>query len=52
MNDQEDGSQIQEQVFNTSQADEFVMRVYDKNAGAGEDGMPPLIAEIPFSMGD
>lgn len=50
-NDQEDGSQIQEQVFNTSQADEFIMRVYDKNAGtADEDGMPPLIAEIPFTM--
>lgn len=50
-NEQEDGSQILEFVFNTSQADEFIMRVYDKNAGtADENGMPPLIAEIPFTM--
>lgn len=47
---QEEGGQIMEMVFNTSQADEFVMRVYDKNAGADENGEPPLIAEIPFTM--
>lgn len=49
---QEDGSEIQEMVFNTSQADEFVMQVFDKNASADENGNIPLLAEIPFSMGE
>ena len=52
MNTQDDGSQIQEMVFNTSQADQFVMQVFDKNAGTDENGGVPLIAEIPFSMGE
>lgn len=52
MNTQEDGSQIQEMVFNTSQADQFVMQVFDKNAGTDGNGGVPLIAEIPFSMGE
>lgn len=51
-NTQDDGSQIQEMVFNTSQADQFVMQVFDKNAGTDENGGVPLIAEIPFSMGE
>lgn len=46
----DDGSEVQEMVFNTSQADGFVMQVFDKNAGTGEDGEIPLLAEIPFSM--
>ena len=52
MNTQDDGSQIQEMVFNTSQADQFVMQDFDKNAGTDENGGVPLIAEIPFSMGE
>lgn len=50
INEEENGSQIQEMVFNASQADQFLLQVFDKNAGAGADGMPPLIAEIPFAM--
>lgn len=50
--EQEDGSEVLELVFNTSQADQFVMKVYDKNAAADENGEPPLLAEIPFSMGE
>ncbi len=49
---QEDGSEILEMVFNTSQADQFVMQVFDKNAGTDENGGIPLVAEIPFSMGE
>lgn len=51
-NTEEDGSQILEMVFNTSQADQFVMQVFDKNAGTDENGQVPLLAEIPFSMGE
>lgn len=48
--EQEDGSQIQYMVLDHSEADQFVMKIYDKNAGTEEDGLPRLIAEIPFSM--
>lgn len=50
--EQEDGGQIKKMVFNASQADQFVMQVFDKNAGTDEDGGIPLIAEIPFTMGE
>ena len=50
--EQEDGSEVLEMVFNTSQANQFVMQVYDKNAGTDENGEIPLLAEIPFSMGE
>ncbi len=49
-NAQEDGSEIQEMVFNASQAEQFVMQVFDKNAGTDENGEIPMIAEIPFAM--
>lgn len=49
-NMKEDGSLVLEMVFDTSQADQFVMQVFGKNAGTGENGEVPLIAEIPFSM--
>lgn len=49
-NMKEDGSLVLEMVFDTSQADQFVMQVFGKNAGIGENGDVPLIAEIPFSM--
>ncbi len=52
MNTQEDGSQLQEMIFNTSQADQFVMQVFDKNAGVDGNGEVPLITEISFSMGE
>ena len=48
----EDGSMVLEMVFDTSQADQFVMQVFDKNAGTDENGEVPLIAEIPFAMGE
>ena len=52
MNTQEDGSQLQEMIFNTTQADQFVMQVFDKNAGVDGNGEVPLITEISFSMGE
>jgi hypothetical protein len=52
MNTQEDGSQLQEMIFNTSQADQFVMQVFDKNAVGDGNGEVPLITEISFSMGE
>ncbi len=51
-NMKEDGSMVLEMVFDTSQADQFVMQVFDKNAGTDENGEVPLIAEIPFAMGE
>lgn len=47
---QANGGQIQQAVFNYTEASDFTLRVYDKNAKMEEGAeMPPLLAEIPFS---
>lgn len=46
----EDGGEIYEISLAHSQADQFTVWVYDKNADPDESGYPPVIAEIPFRM--
>ena len=48
-NMKEDGSMVLEMVFDTSQADQFVMQVFDKNAGTDENGEVPLLSLIHIS---
>lgn len=48
--DQADGGQIQEVVFNYSEADHFILKVVDKNGEHDADGNPVVIVEIPFDM--
>lgn len=50
MDVQENGSQILEIECNVSQADNFIMQVFDKDVEAEGSDTPLLIAEIPFSM--
>ena len=47
---QEDGSQILEMECSASQADHFIVQVFDKGTGTEENSEPSLIAEIPFTM--
>ena len=37
-------------IFDHSDANEFVLQVVDKNAGADENGDYIVLAEIPFSL--
>lgn len=46
----ETGGQIQEMVFDHSDATQFILQVIDKNAGLDENGNMIVLAEIPFGM--
>lgn len=46
----DDGTEVRYMILDHSDADEFVLRLYDKNGEPDENGGPALIAEIPFSM--
>lgn len=46
----DDGTEDMYMILDHSDADEFVLRLYDKNGEPDENGGPALIAEIPFSM--
>lgn len=48
--EQEDGSWIKYMVFDQTDADQFILQMYDKNAELAENEPVPLIVEIPFSM--
>lgn len=46
----EDGTEVRYITLDQSDADAFVLRLYDKNGEPDGNGGPALIAEIPFSM--
>ena len=48
--EQEDGSWIKYMVFDQTDADQFILQMYDKNAELAENEPVPLVVEIPFSM--
>lgn len=48
--EQEDGSWIKYMIFDQTDADQFTLKMYDKNADIGENESVPLITEISFSM--